>query len=56
LLVPRPAVAETSLPATHPEKPDPENGYWVLVALGDGNFKWAWVTHEVPPPTTAAPK
>ena len=44
LLRPATTAATVPPPAAHPEKPDiTKPGEWVMVALGAGSFKWAWV-------------
>ena len=49
----RPATSAATLPppSAHPEKPDPtQPGEWVMVALGAGVFRWAWIQTQPPEP------
>ena len=42
------ALPESSIPS-HPDKPNPDDGEWVLVALGERNVSWAWMTSTPAP-------
>jgi hypothetical protein len=41
-------VPESSIPS-HADKPNPESGEWVLVALGDRSMAWAWMEAAAQP-------